>query len=276
MPLALVADDDAYARRIITVDLEACGYTVIQAKSWESALAACRGHVLTLAVLDIELRQTDQVGIDMMQTTNRGFALGHALIVQFPRLPIIFMSGHSNRKDSFDQFRLAYPQHGLAYMVKDSEDKVALRDIVHRVENGEQYIDSTALAFNWESALSFLFSTGEYDQNLYKNVKHAYECFDQLTSQQQDVAILLTQALPIKAMADILHIVKSTVDDHIGEIKSQLLLSDENDLVTSKLEIRVVLAYVLNLRHLMNQPDLTLSQPLPVAPSKQPVSKKRK
>ena len=64
-PLVLAVDDEAYIRRLLTVNLAADGYDVITAASGEEALKLLEEHQPDLVILDIMMPGMD--GLELLE-----------------------------------------------------------------------------------------------------------------------------------------------------------------------------------------------------------------
>jgi CheY-like chemotaxis protein len=83
----LVVDDSELIRRLVATMLRTAGYTVVLAENGRDALARLREHAVQLVVTDMMMPEMD------------GLELIAALRILRPDLPIIGMSGGSEKSD---------------------------------------------------------------------------------------------------------------------------------------------------------------------------------
>jgi two-component system cell cycle sensor histidine kinase/response regulator CckA len=91
----LVADDEAFIRKILTSALSDKGYTVLQAYDGVDGLAVVKGHEgepIELLVTDIRMPRMD------------GPELAERLRAIHPGLKVIFMSAHSVRPQGLEAY----------------------------------------------------------------------------------------------------------------------------------------------------------------------------
>ena len=90
-PTVLVVDDDEAVRTVVSWQLEAAGYAVVQASDGGQALAGLEHHAPDLVVLDLTLPVV--AGLDVLRTVREGRTPAAA------DLPVIVLSGRSGETD---------------------------------------------------------------------------------------------------------------------------------------------------------------------------------
>jgi two-component system phosphate regulon response regulator PhoB len=90
-PTVLVVDDDEAVRTVVSWQLEAAGYAVVQAADGEQALDGLAHHAPDLVVLDLTLPVV--AGLDVLRTLREGRTPAAA------DLPVIVLSGRSGETD---------------------------------------------------------------------------------------------------------------------------------------------------------------------------------
>lgn len=92
-PLVLVIDDDKDTLMVLRRQLQNAGYGVLTAASAEKGIAAALAEQPALILLDVSLPEMD--GFDAIQVLRRK-----------TRVPILFLSGHTDTKDKVLGFKL--------------------------------------------------------------------------------------------------------------------------------------------------------------------------
>jgi CheY-like chemotaxis protein len=82
----LVVDDDAATRMICAVNLEADGFSVIEASDGREALELARSECPDIIVTDVDIRRSD--GFELVEALRRD--------ERTREIPVIFMSGYAH------------------------------------------------------------------------------------------------------------------------------------------------------------------------------------
>jgi PAS domain S-box-containing protein len=85
----LIVEDDATVRKLVRMILENAGYTVTEAESGGEALEACRAHD----------EGFDLLITDVVLTGTGGPEIANSVRHYFPKVRVIYMSGHASKDD---------------------------------------------------------------------------------------------------------------------------------------------------------------------------------
>jgi len=119
-PRLLLVDDDAALLRLLTIRLEAAGYTVIAVDSAERALAALAVELPQLVITDMRMPGMD------------GAALFDAIHRDYPTLPVIILTAHGTIPEA-----VAATQRGVfGYLTKPYEAPVLLAEVARALKIG--------------------------------------------------------------------------------------------------------------------------------------------
>ncbi len=115
----LVVDDDPTLLELLRMRLESANYAVTVAQKAEEAIAAVRGQVFDLAILDLRLGQED--GITLMEEI-------HSVM---PEMPIIILTAHGSIESAVEAMR----KGAYSYLTKPFEPQDLLFQIEKALEN---------------------------------------------------------------------------------------------------------------------------------------------
>jgi DNA-binding NarL/FixJ family response regulator len=185
---ALVVEDDAGWRDILSELLIEVGYEVRLCSSYGEAVGCLRRDEFTLAVVDLSLEGLPVAGLDAWSGGSSEHALeGYQLLAstRAQGVPTIVVSGVASQED----VESAYAEQGIfAYLQKQTFDRRAFRETVSEAQA----------------------------------VREACSELDCLTSREREVLALLAQGLTNKEIADILVITTNTVKRHLKAIFGKL------------------------------------------------------
>jgi two-component system phosphate regulon response regulator PhoB len=126
-PLVLVVDDEQAIRAICRVNLEGDGFSVLEAKDGEEALATIRGQRPSLVLLDVMMP-----GVDGWSVAER--------LAEDDRtrdIPVVFLSARAADEDRLHAQELG----AVGYVVKPFDPvelAAVVRDVLERVARGER------------------------------------------------------------------------------------------------------------------------------------------
>ena len=115
----LVVDDDRNLVELIQMRLETAGYEVIVAFDEGEALEKIKGQVIDLAVVDLQLVQTD------------GLTLMEDLHLVIPQMPVIILTAYGSIESAVD----AMKRGAYSYLTKPFEHQELLLQIQKAMEN---------------------------------------------------------------------------------------------------------------------------------------------
>jgi len=115
----LVVDDDPTLLELLRMRLESANYAVTMAQKAEEAIAAVRGQVFDLSILDLRLGQED--GITLMEEI-------HSIM---PEMPIIILTAHGSIESAVEAMR----KGAYSYLTKPFEPQDLLFQIEKALEN---------------------------------------------------------------------------------------------------------------------------------------------
>jgi two-component system response regulator GlrR len=114
-----VVDDDPTLVELLRMRLESANYAVTMGQKAEEAIAAVRGQVFDLAILDLRLGQED--GITLMEEI-------HSVM---PEMPIIILTAHGSIESAVEAMR----KGAYSYLTKPFEPQDLLFQIEKALEN---------------------------------------------------------------------------------------------------------------------------------------------
>ena len=115
----LVVDDDPTLLELLRMRLESANYAVTLAQKEEEAIAAAKGQVFDLSIVDLRLGQGD--GIILMQEI-------HSIM---PEMPIIIFTSHGSIESAAEATR----KGAYSYLTKPFEPRDLLSQIEKALEN---------------------------------------------------------------------------------------------------------------------------------------------
>ncbi len=115
----LVVDDDPTLLELLRMRLESANYAVTVAQKAEEAIAAVRGQVFDLSIVDLRLGQED--GITLMEEV-------HSVM---PEMPIIILTAHGSIESAVEAMR----KGAYSYLTKPFEPQELLFQIEKALEN---------------------------------------------------------------------------------------------------------------------------------------------
>jgi two-component system response regulator GlrR len=115
----LVVDDDPTLLELLRLRLESANYAVTAAQREEEAIAAARGQVFDLSIVDLKLGQGD--GIALMEEI-------HSIM---PGMPIIILTAHGSIESAVEAMR----KGAYSYLTKPFEPRDLLFQLEKALEN---------------------------------------------------------------------------------------------------------------------------------------------
>ena len=115
----LVVDDDPTLLELLRMRLESANYAVTLAQKEEEAIAAAKGQVFDLSIVDLRLGQGD--GITLMGEI-------HSIL---PEMPIIIFTAHGSIESAAEAMR----KGAYSYLTKPFEPRDLLSQIEKALEN---------------------------------------------------------------------------------------------------------------------------------------------
>jgi len=121
MPLGriLIVDDDRNLLELMSMMLQSADYEVTTAHDGEEALAAVKGRIFDLSVVDLKLPRTD------------GITLMHDIHQINPEMPVIILTAHSSVKSAVEAIRMG----AFNYLAKPFDLDELLLQIERALEN---------------------------------------------------------------------------------------------------------------------------------------------
>src|SRR5574340_1247196 len=89
----LVVDDDRSLIEVLKVRVESAGYEVTTALTEEAALGAAKDQAFDLAIVDLQLEETD------------GISLMRKLHLTLPDMPVIILTAHGTIESAVEAMR---------------------------------------------------------------------------------------------------------------------------------------------------------------------------
>jgi two-component system, NtrC family, response regulator GlrR len=115
----LVVDDDSNLIEVLKVRIESVGYEVTAAQKEEEAIAAAQVQAPDLAIIDLQLGQTD------------GIALMQKLHLLLPDLPAIILTAHGTIESAVE----AMKKGAYSYVTKPFDARALLLQVEKAIEN---------------------------------------------------------------------------------------------------------------------------------------------
>jgi FixJ family two-component response regulator len=197
-PLVIVVDDDASLRKALVFLLESVGWRVAAYDSAEVFLAA----------LD-ELAQPGCLILDVRMPLMSGLELQRTLNERKIQLPVIFLSGHADVTIAVQAMKFGASD----FIEKPFKDQTLLDAVSHAVRHD--------LMRRKESATKSMLS----------------ERLSKLTLREMEVARLVVEGLPYKAIGMRLYISERTVQVHCQNLKSKLGINSSAELTQLLLQL---------------------------------------
>lgn len=197
-PLVIVVDDDASLRKALVFLLESVGWRVASYDSAESFLAALDG-LTDPGCLIMDVRMPLMSGLELQRTLNeRGV-----------QLPVIFLTGHADVTIAVQAMKFGASD----FIEKPFKDQTLLDAVSHAVRRD--------LMRHKESATRTMLS----------------ERLNKLTLREMEVARLVVEGLPYKAIGMRLYISERTVQVHCQNLKSKLGINSAAELTQMLLQL---------------------------------------
>ena len=190
-PQVIVVDDDASLRQALVFLLESVGWHVVAYDSAESLLAA----------LD-ELTHPGCLILDVRMPVMSGLELQRVLNERNVQLPVIFLTGHADVTIAVQAMKFGASD----FIEKPFKDQTLLDAVSHAVRRDLQRHKEKAM----KSVLS--------------------ERLSKLTLREMEVARLIAEGLPYKAIGMRLYISERTVQVHCQNLKSKLGITSAAEL----------------------------------------------
>lgn len=197
-PLVIVVDDDASLRKALVFLLESVGWRVAAYDSAESFLAA----------LD-DLNQPGCLILDVRMPLMSGLELQRTLNERDIQLPVIFLTGHADVTIAVQAMKFGASD----FIEKPFKDQTLLDAVSHAVRRD--------LMRHKENATRSMLS----------------ERLSKLTLREMEVARLVVEGLPYKAIGMRLYISERTVQVHCQNLKSKLGINSSAELTQLLLQL---------------------------------------
>lgn len=197
-PLVIVVDDDASLRKALVFLLESVGWRVAAYDSAEAFLAA----------LD-DLNQPGCLILDVRMPLMSGLELQRTLNERDIQLPVIFLTGHADVTIAVQAMKFGASD----FIEKPFKDQTLLDAVSHAVRRD--------LMRHKENATKTLLS----------------ERLSKLTLREMEVARLVVEGLPYKAIGMRLYISERTVQVHCQNLKSKLGINSSAELTQLLLQL---------------------------------------
>lgn len=197
-PLVIVVDDDASLRKALVFLLESVGWRVASYESAEAFLAALDG-LTDPGCLIMDVRMPLMSGLELQRTLNeRGV-----------QLPVIFLTGHADVTIAVQAMKFGASD----FIEKPFKDQTLLDAVSQAVRRD--------LMRHKESATRSMLS----------------ERLNKLTLREMEVARLVVEGLPYKAIGMRLYISERTVQVHCQNLKSKLGINSAAELTQMLLQL---------------------------------------
>ncbi|MDO5031225.1 response regulator transcription factor [Corynebacterium sp.] len=185
---------------------------VSTADNGRAAVAACREHLVDVAVLDIRMPGMD------------GIAAARLIRAQHPTVRIIILTTFND--DGLVREALEAGVHG--FLLKDA-DPDQLCDSVRCVARGESVLASAVTGGVLDAYRAAIGGRGELSPAQRQGIA-------QITSRERDVLLLVGQGATNPEIAEALHIAPTTVKTHVSALMSKLAARDRVALVLTALK----------------------------------------
>ncbi|MBU0621773.1 MAG: response regulator [Gammaproteobacteria bacterium] len=197
-PLVIVVDDDASLRKAIVFLLESVGWRVAAYDSAEAFLAALAG-----------LNQPGCLILDVRMPLMSGLELQRTLNERNIQLPVIFLTGHADVTIAVQAMKFGASD----FIEKPFKDQTLLDAVSHAVRRD--------LMRHKENETRSMLS----------------ERLNKLTLREMEVARLVVEGLPYKAIGMRLYISERTVQVHCQNLKSKLGINSSAELTQMLLQL---------------------------------------
>jgi len=197
-PQVIVIDDDASLRQALVFLLESVGWRVVAFDSAESFLAALDG-LTHPGCLILDVRMPLMSGLELQRTLNE----------RNVQLPVIFLTGHADVTIAVQAMKFGASD----FIEKPFKDQTLLDAVSQAVRRD--------LMRHKENATKTLLS----------------ERLSKLTLREMEVARLVVEGLPYKAIGMRLYISERTVQVHCQNLKSKLGISSAAELTQLLLQL---------------------------------------
>lgn len=197
-PLVIVVDDDASLRKALVFLLESVGWRVAAYDSAEAFLAALAG-LTQPGCLIMDVRMPLMSGLELQRTLNE----------RNIQLPVIFLTGHADVTIAVQAMKFGASD----FIEKPFKDQRLLDAVSHAVRHD--------LMRHKENATRSILS----------------ERLNKLTLREMEVARLVVEGLPYKAIGMRLYISERTVQVHCQNLKSKLGINSSAELTQLLLQL---------------------------------------
>lgn len=197
-PLVIVVDDDASLRKALVFLLESVGWRVAAYDSAEAFLAALDG-LTQPGCLILDVRMPLMSGLELQRTLNE----------RNIQLPVIFLTGHADVTIAVQAMKFGASD----FIEKPFKDQRLLDAVSHAVRHD--------LMRHKEKATRSMLS----------------ERLNKLTLREMEVARLVVEGLPYKAIGMRLYISERTVQVHCQNLKSKLGINSSAELTQLLLQL---------------------------------------
>ncbi|MDO8927057.1 MAG: response regulator [Sideroxyarcus sp.] len=197
-PLVIVVDDDASLRKALVFLLESVGWRVAAYDSAETFLAALDG-LTQPGCLILDVRMPLMSGLELQRTLNE----------RNIQLPVIFLTGHADVTIAVQAMKFGASD----FIEKPFKDQTLLDAVSHAVRHD--------LMRHKENATRSVLS----------------ERLNKLTLREMEVARLVVEGLPYKAIGMRLYISERTVQVHCQNLKSKLGINSSAELTQLLLQL---------------------------------------
>lgn len=197
-PLVIVVDDDASLRKALVFLLESVGWRVAAYDSAEAFLAAMDG-LTQPGCLILDVRMPLMSGLELQRTLNE----------RNIQLPVIFLTGHADVTIAVQAMKFGASD----FIEKPFKDQTLLDAVSHAVRHD--------LMRHKEKATRSMLS----------------ERLNKLTLREMEVARLVVEGLPYKAIGMRLYISERTVQVHCQNLKSKLGINSSAELTQLLLQL---------------------------------------
>ena len=197
-PLVIVVDDDASLRKALVFLLESVGWRVAAYDSAETFLAALDG-LTQPGCLILDVRMPLMSGLELQRTLNE----------RDIQLPVIFLTGHADVTIAVQAMKFGASD----FIEKPFKDQTLLDAVSHAVRRDLM----------------------RHKQNATKSMLS--ERLSKLTLREMEVARLVVEGLPYKAIGMRLYISERTVQVHCQNLKSKLGINSSAELTQLLLQL---------------------------------------
>lgn len=198
-PIVIVVDDDAALRQALVFLLESVGWQVVAYDSAEAFLTALSG-ITQPGCLILDVRMPLMSGLELQRTLNE----------QGIQMPVIFLTGHADVTIAVQAMKYG----ACDFIEKPFKDQTLLDAVSHAVRRD-------------------LLRHKEYASKLM-----LFERLSKLSQREMEVARLVVEGLPYKAIGMRLYISERTVQVHCQNLKSKLGINSAAELTQLILQVK--------------------------------------